>query len=70
MKHVGKYVIVAVLTSLLKNLTYAVGGFNFSNANFVSVETLYDLMIHIVYFVVIASVIELFLYRKKKKLTN
>lgn len=65
LKDLPKYTIISFfLAILLKRLTYLIGNFNFGNAPFLSLYTLYDLIIFIIFYIIIQYVIKKIMSKK------
>lgn len=64
------YVIAVVLAYILKRITYAVGDFNFGNKPLLSLDSLYDFIILLIFYSAILYVINKIIAKKgqnKKK---
>ena len=70
-KNLNKDMFFAVITAfLLKRITYAIGGFNFSNAPLFSLYSLYDLIILLIYSAIIQYVINKIRAKKDQNKEN
>ncbi|NBI08049.1 hypothetical protein [Senegalia massiliensis] len=67
MKKTFKNVIIIILTLFLQRITYKIAGFNYREVPFFSVETFYDFVIFVFYYIVISYILDKTIMKNDEK---